>query len=338
MVITPSNIVLLYCAAHFMEMETHGPDRTPNLISQIEKLLEERVHFWTWFELLEALRQCQEHSISAKSYLAILDRIVNHLVERLLFPGVTSPHTCSSNRSSFQFSCETSSTSSWRNNCSGANWWFEHLLFLKADLIDKVIRTMISHDFDHAIISKFLFYYHKLSLTGAAKAEKNTETTEVVINLLSLLDKRSLSCKDLFSLYQIGIRSKISTCCENKIESLIGPLLDQATIDYLLLPSPQGKDHAYDVGFVLSLVQKFVDEGDFGTSLIPLKRVTNMMDLFLVEVAPDHHLKPYEFAELITVLPNAARESHDCLYLAMDMYLKVSCHFAWFYVLICILQ
>ncbi|GAU34504.1 hypothetical protein TSUD_388160 [Trifolium subterraneum] len=48
-----------------------------------------------------------------------------------------------------------------------------------------------------------------------------------------------------------------------------------------------------------------------------------MMDLFLVEVSPDPHLQSCEFEALITVLPDTVRESHDQLYLAMYMYLKV---------------
>lgn len=312
---TPSNIVLLYCAAHFMQMQSVVPSGKPNLISQIDEFLAQGIHFWTWSELLEALTQCQ-HVHYSGSVSAIWDRIVGHLIDRLVFP-----YTCSSNSSSFQFSCDSFSL------CSGpTSWWFNHLLFLNIDLLDKLIRTMISHDFNHALLSKFLFYFHKL---GSPKARKTTdETTQVVVNLLSLLDKKSLSFKDFFNFYQISVTLKISMCCKNQMEILIGSIVDQATIDYLLLPSPQGSSHAYDVGFVLRIMQIFVDEGNFGTSLIRLKRVTKMMDSFLVEVAPDSHLKSFEFTQLITVLPDAARESHDQWYLAIDMYLKVSCTFA----------
>ncbi|XP_027339659.1 BTB/POZ domain-containing protein At3g22104-like [Abrus precatorius] len=321
MEVTPSNVAMLCSAARFLEMECDNVLGTHSLKPHIEKFLE-GIRFWTWSELLEALKQCQD-LISSKSYLAILDRIVDHLIERLLIsPGITSPYTCSSNRSSFQFSCDTSSNNSWRNNCSGATWWFEHLVFLKIDLLDKVIRTMISHDFDHGVVSRFLFYYHNSSCLGAIHAEK-IETTKVVINLLSLLDLRSISCKDLFNLNRIAISLKISTCCINKIESLIGPLLDQATIDYLLLPSPHGRVHAYDVDFVLRLIHIFFIGGSFELTLNRLKRVAKMMDLFLVEVAPDPNLKPCELEALITVLTDNARESHDQLYLAIDMYLKV---------------
>lgn len=331
-IITPSNVALICYAAHFLEMMECDAIETPNLKPHIDKFLE-GIRLWTWSELLEALKQCQG-SFSSESYIAIVDRIVDQLIERLTLSSITSPYTCSSNRSSFQFSCDTSSNNSCRNNCSGATWWFEHLLSLKIDLMDKVIRTMISHDFDHCIVSKFLFYYHKLSCLGAAQAEK-IETTKVVVNLLSLLDKRSISCKDLFNLNRISITLKISGCCKDKIESLIGPLLDQATIDYLLLPSPHGKDHAYDVDFVPRLIHIFFHEAAFELTSNRLKRVAKMMDLFLMEVAPDPHLKPSEFEALITMLPDTARESHDQLYIAMEMYLKVSYHFAWFY---CCLQ
>lgn len=326
MELTPSNVALLCSASHFLEMECDDGLGTHSLKPHIENFLV-GIRFWTWSELLEALKQCQE-LFPSKSYLAILDRIVDQLIERLLAsPCVTSPYTCSSSRSSFQFSCDTtSSNNSWRNNCTGATWWFEHLVFLKIDLLDKVIRTMISHDFDHGIVSKFLFYYHNnSSCLGVAQAEK-IEATKAVINLLSLLDVRSISCKDLFNLNRIAICLKISRFCRNKIESLIGPLLDQVTIDYLLLPSPHGRDHAYDVDFVLRLMHIFFLGGSFELALNQLKRVVKMMDLFLLEVAPDPHLKPSEFEALITVLPGTARESHDQLYLAMDMYLKVIYH------------
>ncbi|KAK7412234.1 hypothetical protein VNO78_03684 [Psophocarpus tetragonolobus] len=321
MEITPFNMTLLCSAAHFLEMECDDCPATPNLKPHLEKFLE-GIRFWTWYELLEALKQCQD-LFSSKGYLAILHRIVDHLIERLASPGITSPNTCSSSRSSFQFSCDTSSNKSWRNNCSGTTWWwFEHLLFLKTDLLDKVIRTMISYDFDHGVLSRFLFYYHNSTCLGGVQDEK-IKTTKVVINILLLLDLRSISCKDLFNLNRTAISLKMSRSCINKIESLIGPLLDQTTIDYILLPSPRSKDQAYDVDFVLRLIHLFFFGGSFELTSNRLKRVVKMMDLFLVEVAPDPHLKPCEFEALITVLPDTARESHDQLYIAMDMYVKV---------------
>ncbi|XP_061370105.1 BTB/POZ domain-containing protein At3g22104-like [Gastrolobium bilobum] len=322
--ITPSNVALLCSAAHFLEMECdHDHDHdlvTPSFKHRIENFLE-GIRIWTWCELLEALKQCQE-LFSSKSCLATLERILDHLMESLTL-HITSLYTSSAERSSIRFSCDTSSASSCRNNSSGTTWWFKHLLFLKIVLLDKMIRIMISHDFDHGILSKFLFYYRNLSCVCAARAGR-IEITEVVINLLTLLDMKSVSWKDLFDLYRIATGLRLSRVCKNKIEGLVVPLLHHATIDYLLLPSPRGSRHAYDVDSVLRLMHKYYFGGSTADlTLSPIKRVAKMMDLFLAEVAPDPHLKPSEFEALITVLPDTARESHDQLYQTMDMYLKV---------------
>ncbi|MED6110807.1 hypothetical protein PIB30_046285 [Stylosanthes scabra] len=329
---SPTNVALLCSAADFLEIESMEGS---NLKPHVEKFLQ-GIRFWTWCELLEALKQCQGLFCSnskSYSYSSIVEKmIVDQLIERVACPSiVTSPFTCSSDRSSFQFS--SSSISSINNsNCFSSldpSWWFEDLVFLKIGLVDKVIRAMISHDFfDHGIVSKFLFYYLKSkanSLGDAAEAEK-IETTKVVINLLSLLRVRSIRCKDLFDLNRVATRLKISRCCRNEIERLIGALLDQATIDYLILPSPHGMNHAYDVDFVLRLMHTFffgsIDESTSNNNN-RLKRVVKMLHLFLLEVSPDPNLKPCEFEALITVAPDAARESHDQLYIAMDIYLKV---------------
>lgn len=47
------------------------------------------------------------------------------------------------------------------------------------------------------------------------------------------------------------------------------------------------------------------------------------MDLYVAEVAPDPRLKPAKFLALIRSLPDSARDSHDRIYHAMDMYLEV---------------
>ncbi|CAL5183326.1 unnamed protein product [Lathyrus oleraceus] len=319
MELASSNVSIPFSAAQFLEMEEFSNSLETSISKRhIENFLE-GIRFWTWFELMEALKQCQK-LFHSKGYLAILDKIMDEFIERLASPcAITSPYTCSSNRSSFKFSCDTSSIISF----SEATWWFEHLLFLKIDLLENVIRKMIYNDFDHYVVSKFLFYYLNLSCDSASQDVK-IETMKVVINLLSLLDNGSISCKDLFNLNRVAISLKIGKFCRNNIERLIGPILDQVTIDYLLLPSPIGKEHAYDVEFVLRVMKIFLlGGGSFELNLNRVKRVVRMMDLFLVEVAPDPHLQPCEFEELVMVLPDSVRETHDQLYLAMEMYLKV---------------
>ena len=54
-----------------------------------------------------------------------------------------------------------------------------------------------------------------------------------------------------------------------------------------------------------------------------LKKVGRLMDLYLAEVAPDPSLRPAKFLELATALPAPARDCHDALYRAIDVYFQV---------------
>ncbi|GLT70738.1 hypothetical protein SLA2020_427980 [Shorea laevis] len=253
----------------------------------------------------------------------MLQDILGCLIGRLSLPSVVaSPFARSSDNSSCKFSCDTISTDSLKNNSSQLTWWFEDFLFFNVDMIDMVIKTMVSQKFDQAIICKFLFYYHKSRCLGAASAEKH-KITKVVVSLLCLLDRGSLCFKGLFEIYRVALGLKISKFYKNKIESLMGSQLDQATIDYLLAPSPHGRDYSYDVNLVLRLVQAFLIECSCLSSTSRLKKVASLMDLYLGEVAPDSHVKPSKFVALVLVLPDYARESYDHIYRAMDLFLEV---------------
>jgi hypothetical protein len=54
-----------------------------------------------------------------------------------------------------------------------------------------------------------------------------------------------------------------------------------------------------------------------------LRKVGVLVDLYITEVAPDPCLRPSKFLALAMVLPDAARDSYDELYRAIDMYLEV---------------
>ncbi|KAK3188183.1 hypothetical protein Dsin_027744 [Dipteronia sinensis] len=315
--ITASNIVLLSSAAHFMEMGFHG-DGKLNLTYRIEKSLEE-IDSWSWYELLLALKHCQDLLPNADTKF-ILEKILVCLIERLALPGVASPYMPFSD-DSFEFSCDKRSTDSTKNY-SRETWWFEDLLFLNVDLVDKVINIMVFQNFDHDKICKFLFYYRRSRFLGASPAEK-CRITEVVINLLSLLDRSSLSCKGLFDILRVASSLKLRKCYHNKLESLIGSQLNHATVDYLLVPSPPGKDYSYDASLVSRLVKTFLLESSSWLSMSQLNKVARLMDSYVAEVSPDPHLRPSMFTALLMVLPDSTRQCHDELYQAIDMYLEV---------------
>ncbi|GMI91492.1 hypothetical protein like AT3G22104 [Hibiscus trionum] len=316
--ITPANIVLLNCAAQFMEMDSDGPRLS--LLNQTKKSLD-GISFWSWSELLVALKECQDLLSPSKPSL-ILDKVLDCVIGRLTSPIGSSPFTSSSDNSSFRCSSDTRSSYSTRNNPSHVSWWFEDLLFLNIDLIYKVMKMMVSHHFDHATIIKFLLCYQRSRFLIATPSDK-CRIMEAIINLLSLLDRSSLSCKLLFDIYRVTSSLKISKHCASILENLIGLQLDQATIDFLLVPSPQKKHYMYDVNLLLRLVNAFHSELSPCLSSVRLRKVASLLDSYLLEVSADSCLNPSKFAALVLLLPDSARESHDRLFQAIDIYLQI---------------
>ncbi|KAF8008082.1 hypothetical protein BT93_K1919 [Corymbia citriodora subsp. variegata] len=319
--ITPLNTILSSCAANFMEM-SNSISGSDNLIEQTERSLEEIRH-WSWSELMVALRQCQ-NSLSVANKSGLLERCLDSVTTRLALASEPSPSpsTSSSDYSGVRFSCDTKSTESLKNGFSRATWWFEDLLIIDVSLLEMMVRSMIKQKVEHATISKFLFFYQKSKFHTTVSHEK-CKIMEMVVDLLHSLEPSSIPCKSLFGILRVALGLNISKGCRNKLEIMIGSQMDQATLDNLLVPSPQGTNSLYDANVVLRLVKAFLKEGTCGVPEVQLKKVANLLDLYLAEVAPDPCLKPSKFLALAMVLPDSARDSVDDMYHAVDMYLEV---------------
>ncbi|KAF3942780.1 hypothetical protein ACB098_06G100700 [Castanea mollissima] len=319
--ISPYNICLLHCAAQFMEMN-NSISGTHNLLEQTDKSLKE-INYWTWSELLIALKQCQDLLPDVNSSV-ILQKCLDSLVGRLALTNEASPcpSTSSPDSSGFRFSCDTKSTESVKTSSSRATWWYEDLLILGPNLVEMLVKSMVERKFNHVIISRFLFYYHKSKFYTATSDEKR-KIVETVIDKLYTLDWSSVSYKSLFGILRVSMSLNINKSSKNKLESMIGSQLDQATLDNLLVPSPYGINYLYDVNLVLRFLKAFLNGRSSQLSAIRLRKVASLMDLYMAEVAPDPCLKPSKFQAIAMALPDSARDSYDELYRAMDMYLEV---------------
>ncbi|KAJ0983432.1 hypothetical protein J5N97_011687 [Dioscorea zingiberensis] len=315
--ITPINTCLLHFVAHFMEM-TNNFSSSHNLITQTEKSLE-CIPYWTWSELLTAFKQCQLWFQTANSS-GVLDKILDTLVGRIMTASDKSPSGSSPDSSALRLSFDTRSTITMKNS-HHPSCWFEDLLVLNTDTIEKAIKCMISRKVDHAAISRFLFYYLKHRYLNATTDEKR-KTTEIIIGLLYSFDESSFSYKGLFGILRMSSSINLSKHCRSRLESMVGSQIDQATLDSLLVPASEGMDSLYDVNLVLRFLRYFLQSG-VQICVKRLKRVGSLMDLYITEVAPDPSLKPYKFVALTTALPDSARDSYDAIYRAIDMYLEV---------------
>lgn len=185
-----------------------------NLLEQTEKSLDE-ISCWSWPELLVTLKHCQDLSLVANSP-AMLEKCLDSLVARLSLTIGASPCTSTSppDSSTYRFSCSTRSSESLKYSLSRANCWFEDLAVLSPALVEIVMKSMVSRKYDHGIISRFLFFYHQ-NLTLPQPVRKRI--LEIVIDMLDVLDLRSISCKSLFGILPVVLRLSISKCSRKKL-------------------------------------------------------------------------------------------------------------------------
>lgn len=322
--INPYTTPRLFCAAHYLEMnETISGSH--NLLEQTEKSIEE-IKFWSWPELLLALKNCR-HLVPISSSSGILQKCLDSLVGRLVFTSETSPSCPSSSSpesSVLRLSTDSKSTESLRSGFLRSTWWFEDLVtILTPNLVKLLVKSMVLHKFDLGVTSRFLLYYQKSRFIVANSDEKR-EIAETIIDSLSLLDQRSVSCKSLFGILRVSLNLNVKKICKNSLEHMIGSQLDQATLDNLLVPPPHGSNHLYDVNLVLQFVKHFL-AGKSGREVpsSEMKKVARLIDSYIAEVAPDPRLKSSKFLALVKALPESARDSYDEIYHAIDIYLRV---------------
>lgn len=115
----------------------------------------------------------------------------------------------------------------------------------------------------------------------------------------------------------------ISRECRTGLERLIGSVLDQATLDDLLVSGNNGVS-VYDVNLVIRLIRLFVHSyNNKEEHLQKMKKVGWLVDMYLREIAPDQSLKIPKFLGVSEGLADCARDCFDGVYRAVDIYLEV---------------
>ncbi|CAN4078284.1 unnamed protein product [Withania somnifera] len=316
--ITPFNMFQLHCAANYLEMDQEMQGK-PNLLEQTV-CSSRKIHYMTWSELIIGLQKCQDLLFFLASSSLFQD-FLDCVVGRIELHYISSPCASSTDNSSMQFSGDIS-TKSRGIYTSQVTWWFADVGFLKLNMFVKIVDTMICKKFDHHVISSFLFYYKRLKCPSASLAQ-NCRIIETVINYLYSLNGSFMSMRGLFDILQASFTLKMSICSIQKLENLIGSQLDRAKLDDLLVPSPVGEKIAYNVNLILRLLDIFLSSSRRKLLMNQLKEVAELLDLYIMEVAPDPCVKPSMFLALAMAMPDIARELYDKIYLAMDIYIKV---------------
>ncbi|BAT98758.1 hypothetical protein VIGAN_10009800 [Vigna angularis var. angularis] len=332
--ITVSNVLLLHCCALFLGMTEEV--FSSNLLQQTETFLQ-GICYWSWNEIVVSLKNCELfHTYADKC--GLLENIIGALLAKMdqNFEGNLFTSSSSSSPSSPEsnhaktFSCSTQVTpKTVKPTLANKEWWFEDLATLPPKIIEKILQIVGAYktDNNNSILTRFLLYYLiKVTQTEEINCSNSVDyagLAETAVCGVIFAGNKSFSCRGLFWVLRIVSRFVMSRDCRIEIEKLIGGVLEQATLDDLLV-SGHHMGLCYDVASVIRLIKQFVyiNGSDGGECAQKLKKVGRLVDKYLIEIAPDQNLKVTNFLAVAESLPDRARNCFDGVYRPIDIYLQ----------------
>ncbi|KAJ0110415.1 hypothetical protein Patl1_01068 [Pistacia atlantica] len=349
--ITLSNVAMLRCAAHFLEMTEDFGEK--NLETRAEAYLKEMV-FSNISNSISILHSCE-------SLLPISEEI--NLVNRLI--NAIANNACKEQLTSGLLKLDHNFPSKHAPNTepeTPADWWGKSLAVLNLDFFQRVLSAVKSKGLKQDMISKILINYAHNSLQGLVRdphlvkgslldlelQKEQRVIVEAIVGLLPTQSRKSpVPMAFLSSLLKTAITASATTSCRSDLERRIGLQLDQAILEDILIPAnSHGNNHStiYDTDSILRIFSNFLkldedddednhmrDESemvyDFDSPGSPkqssILKVSKLLDNYLAEVALDSNLMPSKFIALAELLPDHARIVSDGLYRAVDIFLKV---------------
>ncbi|XWS31673.1 hypothetical protein CRYUN_Cryun23aG0096300 [Craigia yunnanensis] len=349
--ITLSNVAMLRCASHFLEMTEEFAEK--NLEARTEAYLKDMV-LPNISSSISVLHRCE-------SLLPISEEI--NLVNRLI--NAIANNACKEQLTSGLLKLDHNFPSKAMANMepeTPSDWWGKSLAVLNLDFFQRVLSAVKSKGIKQDMISKILINYTHNSLQGLVvrdphlvkgslldleQQRKQRVIVEAMVSLLPTQSRKSpVPMAFLSSLLKTAIASTASTSCRTDLERRIGLQLDQAILEDILIPANSGNNHTtmYDTESILRIFSIFLnldedddddnplrDESemayDFDSPGSPkqssILKVSKLLDTCIAEVALDTNLLPSKLIALAELLPDHARIVSDGLYRAVDIFLKV---------------
>ncbi|CAF2128185.1 hypothetical protein YC2023_030472 [Brassica napus] len=328
--INVSNVSILYCSSVFLEMTENF--FSSNLSLQTEKFLE-GMFYWSWNDIVSCLKSCEQVFLHADSY-GLVDKLVFRVLAKIVqgsdMSQVFSSFSTSSSASTSSMSPETAKTRSTSRSfsCKTSNeWWFEDLSSLGPKIIEKLVKNLGAYDQnnDSLVLTRFLLHYLKTKVHYKSNNKlEYAGLADTAVQGVILIAKTAFCCRKLLWVLRVLSGFSISKESRNGLERVIGEMLDQATLDDLLIPTREkGEKGVYDVDLVIRLLKVFVSSCNTeGDEDLRFRRMGKLTDKYLREISPDQNLEVSKFLEVAESLPGSARDWFDGLFRAIDIYLE----------------
>lgn len=348
--ITLSNVAMLRCAAHYLEMTEEFAEK--NLEMRTEFYLKEMV-LSNISNSITVLHHC-ETLLPVAEEISIVSRTINSIA------SIACKEQLSSGLSKLEHNVPIKPMNAEMEIQS--DWWGKNLTVLNLDFFQRVLSAVKSKGLASDMISRILINYAHNSLQGlvvrdvqTAKGslpdvevqKKQRVIVEAIVSLLPTQSRKSpVPMAFLSGLLKTATISSASIACRSDLERRIGLQLDQAILEDILIPAnPHSSNHPmYDTDSIMRIFSIFLnldedeDEGnhmrddidmgyEYDSPRSPkqslLMKVSKLLDTYLAEIALDSNLTPSKFIALAELLPDHARLVGDGLYRAVDIFLKV---------------
>ncbi|KVI11527.1 BTB/POZ-like protein [Cynara cardunculus var. scolymus] len=316
--ITVNNVAALHCAAEYLEMTDQYCDG--NLASRTYAFLTQ-VALTSLSGAITVLRSCQQLLPIAEQL-----NIVHQCIQ------VASAEACN----------EANSPS-----CSPSNWWAEELSMVHITFFQRIIDLMKSRGTKALAIAGAITTYAKRSfpnhsvngikspVSGDSSRIKQRDLLESIVALFPVESQQAVfSINFLCYLLRTAIMLENNDNCKKQLEKRISAILDQVTVDDLLLLSYTfDGERLCDMESISRIVTGFVGKeknlsvfnyGDYKEAPSPaMIRVAKTIDVYLSKIAMATELSIPKFTGIANLVPKNARDVDDDLYHAIDIYLQL---------------
>ncbi|XP_039798150.1 root phototropism protein 2-like isoform X2 [Panicum virgatum] len=305
--ITARNAAALRCAAAFLDMQ-HPAD----LARRVEEFLAQ-AGLRALPSAVTVLRSC-EALLPAAEELGVVRRAADAVALRIcneaLFPTRTPP-----------------------------GWWTAELAALSPASFQKVATALRCRRADPKVLANAASAYAELALAEVLADPRDREDQrallESVVDVLPSAADAPISAAFLCRLLHAAITTEASAKTCRDLELRVAAVLDQATAGDLLGVALDGAgERVRNTDTVRRVIAAFVERhagrsrraslSSGGAELDPgaMEKVARTVDELMAELATEESLAISKFVGVAGAVPKEARASHDCVYRAVDIYLK----------------
>ncbi|CAJ1941560.1 unnamed protein product [Sphenostylis stenocarpa] len=331
--ISAHNFVSALCAAKFLRM--NDSIEKGNFVGKLESFFNSCI-LEGWKDSIATLQTTATLPEWSEN-LGIVRKCIDSIIEKILTPPPQVKWSYTYTRPGYTRK---------QHHSVPKDWWTEDVSDLDIDLFRCIVMAIRStYVLPPQLIGEALHVYacrwlpgitklkssgSSASQTGESK-EKNRKILETIVSMIPA-DRGSVSVGFLFRLLSILIHLGVSSVTKTELIRRASLQFEEATVSDLLYPSTSSSDqNYYDTELVQAVLESFlklwkrmspgaVDNSYF---LRSIRNVGKLIDSYLQVVARDDNMQVSKFVSLAETVPSIARDDHNDLYQAINIYLKV---------------